>query len=258
MTLRRLRRTGRHWTRLHRFGHLHAIAELGPGGDDAAQGQRGARRRRWPRWRRCCTACAPSRSSRRCSRGRGRAARRPWPAPTCARSGASGAAPTRCRQALVEAKSLATSRCEHAWRTQRRPTTGPASCQPARGGAPGARGGEVPGRRDGLAPYDALMDQFEPGMTSAEVDRVFGDLQAWLPGLVAAVRDAAGRRAVIGAAGPVRHGRAARAQPRRDGAARLRLRGRPPRRERASVQRRRARGHAPDHALPRGRLHAAA
>ena len=97
---------------------------------------------------------------------------------------------------LVEAKSQATSRCEHAWRTQR---------------AANDWAGFVPNLRDvvrlareesqhlsqasGLAPYDALMDQFEPGATSAEVDRVFGDMQAWLPALVREARDAqAGQR----------------------------------------------------------------
>jgi len=40
----------------------------------------------------------------------------------------------------------------------------------------------------GLMPYDALMDRFEPGMTSAEVDRVFGDLKTWLPGLIQRVQ----------------------------------------------------------------------
>jgi hypothetical protein len=29
--------------------------------------------------------------------------------------------------------------------------------------------------KTGLSRYDALMDRFEPGMTSAQVDRVFGD-----------------------------------------------------------------------------------
>jgi carboxypeptidase Taq len=33
------------------------------------------------------------------------------------------------------------------------------------------------------------MDRYEPGMTAAEVDRVFGDLQTWLPALVRQVRD---------------------------------------------------------------------
>lgn len=40
----------------------------------------------------------------------------------------------------------------------------------------------------GLAPYDALMDGYEPGMTAAEVERVFTPLRQWLPGLIAEVQ----------------------------------------------------------------------
>ena len=54
----------------------------------------------------------------------------------------------------------------------------------------------------GLAPYDALMDQYEPGTTSAEVDRVFGDLQQWLPALVVQVRERQAREDVIAPVGP--------------------------------------------------------
>lgn len=38
--------------------------------------------------------------------------------------------------------------------------------------------------------YDALLDQFEPGMTTAEVEHVFGDLRAQLVPLVHAIADA--------------------------------------------------------------------
>ncbi len=92
-------------------------------------------------------------------------------------------------QSLVEAKSLANSRCEHAWRTQR----------PANDWA-----GYLPGLREvvklareeaqhlagnsGLSLYDALMDQYEPGMRAAQVDHVFGQLRQWLPGLIQSVQ----------------------------------------------------------------------
>ena len=48
----------------------------------------------------------------------------------------------------------------------------------------------------GGEPYDALLDEFEPGMTSAEVRRVFGSLRAGLAPLIADIAglgDAAGR-----------------------------------------------------------------
>ena len=104
---------------------------------------------------------------------------------------------------LVEEQSLATSRCEHAWRAQR----------PA-----GDWAGFLVNLRDvvrlareeakyladatGLAPYDALMDQYEPGMTSVEVQRLFDDLQSWLPGLVRAVRERQASEPVVAPRGP--------------------------------------------------------
>jgi len=106
-------------------------------------------------------------------------------------------------QALVEASSLAEARCEHAWRAQR-----PANDWPGFLGnfREVLRLGREAAQRlsddTGLAPYDALMDQFEPGMTAVEVDRVFGDLQAWLPGLVQQVRERQARDTLLVARGP--------------------------------------------------------
>lgn len=93
-------------------------------------------------------------------------------------------------EALVEASSLATARCEHAWRSQRPANDWAGFAGNLRDVLRLAR--ETAQRlseQTGLAPYDALMDQFEPGMTSAEVDRVFGDLQQWLPELVRRARE---------------------------------------------------------------------
>jgi carboxypeptidase Taq len=106
-------------------------------------------------------------------------------------------------QALVEASSLAEARCEHAWRSQR-----PANDWDGFLGnfREVLRLGRETAQRlsddTGLAPYDALMDQFEPGMTSAEVDRVFGDLQQWLPGLVQQVRERQSHETVVMPTGP--------------------------------------------------------
>ncbi len=104
---------------------------------------------------------------------------------------------------LVQTQSLANARCEHAWRTQR----------PANDWA-----GFLVNFRDvlkcsreqaqrlsddsGLAPYDALMDFYEPGMTSAKLDVLFGDLLQWLPDLVRKVRDQQSRQNIIAPTGP--------------------------------------------------------
>ncbi|SHN28960.1 carboxypeptidase M32 [Rhizobacter sp. OV335] len=106
-------------------------------------------------------------------------------------------------ESLVQARSLATARCEHAWRTQR-PANDWAGFvvnfrEVLRVGREEAR---LLSEQTGLSKYDALMDRYEPGMTSAEVDRVFGDLQQWLPGLIAQVRERQAREACIEPVGP--------------------------------------------------------
>ena len=92
-------------------------------------------------------------------------------------------------QSLVEAKSLATSRCEHAWRTQRPANDWAGHLVNLREVVLLAREeAECLAQSSGLSHYDALMDQYEPGMRSAEVDPLFGELRAWLPGLIQAAQ----------------------------------------------------------------------
>ncbi|MCR5866741.1 carboxypeptidase M32 [Aquincola sp. J276] len=89
-------------------------------------------------------------------------------------------------EALVQARQIATSRCEHAWRTQR-PANDWAGFvenfrEVLRVGREEAR---LLAEQSGLSKYDALMDRYEPGMRCATVDRVFGEVRQWLPGLIA-------------------------------------------------------------------------
>ncbi|HWH83608.1 MAG TPA: carboxypeptidase M32 [Burkholderiaceae bacterium] len=105
--------------------------------------------------------------------------------------------------ALVEALSLAGARCEHAWRTQRPANDWAGFLINFREVLRLTR--EVSQRladATGLLPYDALMDQYEPGIRSAEVDRVFGELQQWLPALVKQVRERQSHETVIAPVGP--------------------------------------------------------
>ncbi|MBK1616201.1 carboxypeptidase M32 [Rubrivivax gelatinosus] len=104
---------------------------------------------------------------------------------------------------LVERQQLATARCEHAWRTLR----------PANDWA-----GLVPGLKEvvalareeatrladahGVSRYEALMDRYEPGLTTAQVDRVFGELRQWLPGLIRQVVERQSRETVLVPQGP--------------------------------------------------------
>jgi carboxypeptidase Taq len=91
--------------------------------------------------------------------------------------------------ALVERRTLATARCEHAWRQQRPANDWASFVENFRPVVQIARE-EAMHLADatGLMPYDALMDRFEPGMTSADVERVFGDLKTWLPDLIRTVQ----------------------------------------------------------------------
>jgi carboxypeptidase Taq len=102
-------------------------------------------------------------------------------------------------EALVRDLSLAAARCEHAWRAQRPANDWQgflANFRPVL--ALVREEAALLAGHTGLARYDALLDRYEPGMTSAEVDRVFGTLRAWLPDLIAAVhaRQAAGGRPI--------------------------------------------------------------
>jgi carboxypeptidase Taq len=106
-------------------------------------------------------------------------------------------------EALVEAQTLAGLRCEHAWERQRpandwagflvnfrevlRLAREEARC------LADAFGGE---------PYDSLLDHYQPGLRAAEVDRLFADLQTWLPDLVRRVQAKQAGETVIAPVGP--------------------------------------------------------
>ncbi|UXH77285.1 carboxypeptidase M32 [Roseateles amylovorans] len=88
-------------------------------------------------------------------------------------------------QSLVEAKSLANSHCEHAWRSQRGANDWAGYVENLRPVVRLAREeARLLAEDSGLSRYDALLDQYEPGMRAAEVDRVFGELRQWLPDLI--------------------------------------------------------------------------
>jgi carboxypeptidase Taq len=106
-------------------------------------------------------------------------------------------------ESLVQRQALATSRCEHAWRKQRPANDWPPYLANLKEVVALAREESVR-RADstGLSPYDALLDRYEPGMRSAELDRLFGDLQQWLPGLVQQVLARQAREPVTTPQGP--------------------------------------------------------
>ena len=104
----------------------------------------------------------------------------------------------------MQARSLASSRCEHAWRAQRQANDWAGFVANFREVLRIAREeAELLSQQQGVSKYEALMDRFEPGMSCAEVDRVFGDLKQWLPGLIRQAQASARlREAVIEPVGP--------------------------------------------------------
>lgn len=106
-------------------------------------------------------------------------------------------------QDLVEAKSLAGSRCEHAWRTQRKANDWQGFLANFKEVVRLSRQeAQVLSQAQGLSPYYALMGKYEPGTTSAEIDRIFGDVKQWLPGLIRSVREKQVTETVLPAQGP--------------------------------------------------------
>ena len=91
-------------------------------------------------------------------------------------------------ETLVRALTEAESACETAWRTAR-PEADFAAVLPSLQAvldlvreAAAAKAGRL-----GLAPYDALLDQYEPGARAEEIDPVFDELEDFLPALLADV-----------------------------------------------------------------------
>ena len=104
---------------------------------------------------------------------------------------------------LVEAKSLAGSRCEHAWREQRKANDWPGFLSNLREVVKLSREeAHILSQASGMSPYDALMDKFEPGTQSADIERIFGEVKTWLPGLIQKVLAKQTSDTVLAAQGP--------------------------------------------------------
>lgn len=106
-------------------------------------------------------------------------------------------------ESLVEAKTLAGARCEHAWRSQRPANDWKGFLENFRPVVKMARQeAQLLADDSGLAPYDALMDRFEPGVRAADIDRIFADVKTWLPDLINRAQAKQAAEGVIVPAGP--------------------------------------------------------
>jgi carboxypeptidase Taq len=194
------------WTRMHHFGHLQSIAgwdqaaNMPPKGNEARAAALAEVAALLHRMR--TDAQLPDQLARAeqepldaMQRANLREMRREWQA--------SNALP----ESLVQRQQLATSRCEHAWRQQRPANDWAGFVENFRPVLAIAREeAALLSEQGGIGKYDALMDRFEPGMRCEQVDRVFGEVRQWLPGLIQQVqqRQAADHRArpLIAPAGP--------------------------------------------------------
>lgn len=106
-------------------------------------------------------------------------------------------------ESLVEAKTLAGARCEHAWRSQRPANDWKGFLKNFRLVVQLARQeAQLLADDTGLTRYDALMDRFEPGVRAADIDRIFGDVKTWLPDLITKAQAKQSMETVIVPQGP--------------------------------------------------------
>ena len=190
------------WTRIHRLGHLQSMAgwdqaaNMPPKGNEAraaAMSEMAALLHRMrtdsklPDW----LARAEQEPLSDMERANLREIHRQWRA--------ANALP----ESLVTRQQMASARCEHAWRQQR-----PANDWKGFVGnfrevlALAREEAELLSQLYGMRRYDAMMDRFEPGMTCAQLDRVFGDVRQWLPGLIQQVTARQAQQPVVEAVGP--------------------------------------------------------
>ena len=91
---------------------------------------------------------------------------------------------------LVEAKSLAGSKCEHAWRTQRGDNDWSGFCknfEPVV--ALSQEEAQIRAEHTNSTAYDAMLDIYEPGVTTEQLDVIFGNVKTWLPSLTQQVQE---------------------------------------------------------------------
>ncbi len=190
------------WTRLHHFGHLQSLAgwdqaaNMPPKGNEAraaALAEMAAllHRMRTDPALKGQIARAEQEPLSDVQRANLREMQREWRA--------SNALP----ESLVQRSQMATSRCEHAWRKQR-PANDWAGFLPNLKEVLALAREEATllAELSGVTRYEALMDRYEPGMTTAHVDRVFGEVRQWLPGLIRQVREKQSQETVIDPVGP--------------------------------------------------------
>lgn len=105
--------------------------------------------------------------------------------------------------ALVERRTLLANRCEHAWRSLRPANDWAGFAAELKPLLAAVREEAQHLSQDlQLGLYDTQLEQFEPGMRSAEVGRIFGAVRQWLPGMIQAARERQATEPVLTPQGP--------------------------------------------------------
>lgn len=88
-------------------------------------------------------------------------------------------------EALVEAKSLAGAKCEHAWRTQRIDNDWQGFANNWKAVvALSQEEAQIRAEATGKKPYDAMLDLYEPGVSTTQLNSLFESVKTWLPDLI--------------------------------------------------------------------------
>ncbi len=88
-------------------------------------------------------------------------------------------------ESLVQAQSLAGSKCEHAWRSQRGNDDWTGFRKNwAEVVKLSQEEAQIRAEAAGTSPYDAMLELYEPGTTSASLDVLFTDVKTWLPSMI--------------------------------------------------------------------------
>ncbi|PWI34119.1 carboxypeptidase M32 [Vibrio albus] len=86
---------------------------------------------------------------------------------------------------LVHAKSMAGSKCEHAWRTQRTNNDWKGFAENWKEVVNlSQHEAQIRAEATGLSPYDAMLDIYEPGTKTEFLTPLFDDIKRWLPELI--------------------------------------------------------------------------
>ncbi len=104
---------------------------------------------------------------------------------------------------LVKAKSLAGSKCEHAWRTQRPNNDWKGFVSNFEEVLKLTREeARVLSDKSGFSPYDSLIDLYEPGMNTNKLDSIFNEVKTWLPNLIQEIVEKQQTMKIVNPTGP--------------------------------------------------------